>query len=72
MDEEIPVFDPETQLWLIEQERERSIARGRHAHEIRRIRAPLGAAPRRTIGRFLVRAGLWLIPVPATDACSPA
>ncbi len=66
------MFDPEMQLWLIEQDRERSIARARHAHELRRLRAPMGAAPRRTIGRFLVRAGLWLIPAPVTDACSPA
>jgi hypothetical protein len=72
MDEEIPVFDPETQLWLIEQDRERSVAHARHVHELRRLRAPLAAAPRRAIGRFLVRAGLWLIPAPTTEACSPA
>ncbi len=66
------MFDPETQLWLIEQDRARSIARARLAHELRRPGAPLGAAPRRAVGRFLVRAGLWLIPVPARDVCSPA
>ena len=72
MDEVTPVFDHEMQLWLIEQERERSIARARQARELRRTRAPMGAAPRRAVGRLLVRAGLWLIPAPATDACSPA
>ncbi len=66
------MFDPEMQLWLIEQDRERSIARSRYAHELRRPRAPMAAAPRRAVGRFLVRAGLRLIPAPATDACSPA
>ena len=66
------MFDHEMQLWLIEQDRERRFARARYAREFRRTRAPMGAGPRRTIGRFLVRAGLWLIPVPATDACSPA
>jgi hypothetical protein len=69
--EEAPVLDPEMRLWLIEQDRQRSM---QHAHlrELARPRRPFAATPRRAVGRVLVRAGLWLMPRGTADARATA
>ncbi len=65
-------MDPELLLTTIRQDHERlanDVARQRMAAELTRPRRP--GLPRRTLGRLLVRAGLWLmVSRPATPARS--